>query len=307
MFLRTIVQICFTFLMLDLHRLATLREFAHRGTLAATAESLGYTASAVSQQLAALEREAGVPLTRRAGRVLRLTHAGERLVARAGEILAVVEVAEAELRSGSTPTGTVRLAVFQSAALTLVPRAVAALSASDPGIRVVVTESEPGAALAETWSRDYDLVVAEEYPHHSAPHYPGILRRPLAQDELRLAVGGPWVGASDVSDLSEAVWVMEPPGTGTRHFAEQTCRLAGFEPDVRYITPDLEAHVQLVRAGLAVAILPGLMASHAGMLEGTLPLAGAPLRTIFTAMRATSAKDGAVERVRHALEEAAQH
>ncbi|MDN4481991.1 LysR family transcriptional regulator [Demequina lignilytica] len=290
--------------MLDLVRLATLRELAQRGTVAAAADALGYTPSAVSQQLAALERQAGVPLTRRTGRGLRLTPAGERLVARAGELLATMEIAEAELRSGTAPAGTVRVAAFQSASLTIIPRAVAMLRETDPLIRTVVTESEPGAALAETWSRDYDLVVAEEYPHHSAPHYPGVMRRDLTRDELRLAVGGRWVTATSVAALVDAVWVMEPAGTGTRHFAEQTCRLAGFEPDIRFVTPDLQAHVQLVRDGLAVAILPGLMAEHAGLLEDTHPLPGAPLRTIFTAMRESTADDGAVDRVRRALEEA---
>ncbi|WP_062316575.1 LysR family transcriptional regulator [Demequina maris] len=292
--------------MLDLVRLVALRELALRGTIAAAADALGYTASAVSQQLAGLEREAGVPLTIRSGRRVILTPAGERLVGRTHELLDIMETAEDELSAASgRVTGTVRLAVFQSAALTLVTGALLRLRESHPGIRVKVTQTEPEEAFADTWAREYDLVVAEEYPHHSAPHYPGIVRRPLVRDELLLAVGGEWAGASSVADLAEAAWVMEPAGTATRHFAEQTCRVAGFEPDVRFESSDLQAHVQLIQKGLAVAILPGLMVAYAGIDARVLPLEGGPRRTVFTAMRASSRRDASVEAVRAALEASA--
>lgn len=289
--------------MLDLNRLAALRELSLRGTIAAAAEAMGYTPSAVSQQIAALEREAGVALTVRSGRTLVLTPAGQRLVARAHELLDTMERAEAELHDAAAQTtGTVRLAAFQSAALTLVPGALLRLRESHPGIRVVVTQSEPGAALADAWAREFDLVAAEEYPHHAAPHYPGVERRPLVSDELTLAVGGPWADARSILDLAAAPWVMEPSGTSSRHFAEQRCRVAGFEPDVRFETADLQAHVLLIRRGLAVGILPGLMADHAGLRDCTVPLEGPPRRTVFTAMRESSRLDPAVAAVRAALE-----
>ncbi len=289
--------------MLDLARLVALRELALRGTIAAAAEAMGYTPSAVSQQLTALEREAGVALTVRSGRSVVLTPAGQRLVTRAHQLLDTMELAEAELHElAAESIGTVRLAVFQSAALTLVPGALLRLRETHPRLRVHVTQSEPGAALADTWAREFDLVVAEEYPHHSAPHYPGVVRRPLVRDELRLAVGGAWSDAEGVSDLAAAAWVMEPAGTSTRHFAEQTCRVAGFEPDVRFETADLQAHVLLVQRGLAVALLPGLMVGHSGAQLRTVGLDGAPHRTVFTATRASSRLDPAVEAVRQALE-----
>ena len=283
-----------------------LREFAARGTLAATADAMGYSPSAISQQLSILEREAGVPLTVRAGRGLRLTAAGERLVARAEVILATLEIAQAELRSGAeTVDGTVRLAVFQSAALSLVPAALGILAAAHPALRVRVTQSEPGAALADTWARNFDLVVAEEYPHHSAPHYPGVDRRPLMSDEIRLCVGGMWSASTTLDALSDAPWVMEPEGTATRHFAEQACRTAGFEPDVRFETADLQAHVRYIQEGLAVGLLPGLMWSQTGREVTALPLLPVAERTIFTAARESSGHDAAIGAVRAALEDAA--
>ncbi|WP_062202282.1 LysR family transcriptional regulator [Demequina salsinemoris] len=292
--------------MLDPTRLAMLREFAHRGTIAAAAEAMGYTPSAVSQQLAALEREAGIPLTTRTGRRLRLTPAGVRLVARAEDILAAMDLAEAELKDSDTePSGTVRLAVFQSAALALVPGALLALRDAHPRVRVHVTQSEPGAALAETWTRDFDIVVAEEYPHHSAPHYPDMVRRPLLVDEIRLCVGGAWSDATRLSAVAQAPWVMEPRGTATRHFAEQACRVAGFEPDIRFESADLQAHAAYIAEGLAVGLLPGLMWTRPGFGAAARALAPAAHRTVFTAAREISAADPAVLAVRDALETAA--
>ncbi len=283
-----------------------LREFAVRGTIAAAATAMGYTPSAISQQLTALEREAGVPLTIRAGRGLRLTAAGERLVGRAETILATLEIAQAELRrDAETIEGTVRVAVFQSAALSLVPAALGALAVSHPSLRVHVTQSEPGAALADTWARNFDLVVAEEYPHHSAPHYEGIDRSPLMSDEIRLCIGGEWAAATTLAGVADAVWVMEPVGTATRHFSEQMCRSAGFEPDVRFETADLQAHVRFIEEGLAVGFLPGLMWSRSRLEPTSLPLLPLAERTIFTAARVSSRHDAAIGVVRAALEEAA--
>lgn len=283
-----------------------LREFSVRGTIAAAAAAMGYTPSAISQQLSILEREAGVPLTVRSGRRLRLTPAGERLVVHAETILATLEIAQAEIRGGAeTVEGTVRLAVFQSAALSLVPAALGMLSDAHPALRVLVTQSEPGAALADTWARNFDLVVAEEYPHHSAPHYQDIDRSPLMSDEIRLCIGGAWSGAGTLAEVADAAWVMEPEGTATRHFAEQACRAAGFEPGVCFVTADLQAHVRYVEAGLAVALLPGLMWSDSGPGITALPLSPVARRTVFTAARASSRGDAAIGAVRAALEGAA--
>lgn len=305
-FLSVLHHVCLTKRVLDLTRLRMLREFAARGTIAAAADAMGYTPSAISQQLAVLEREAGVRLTTRSGRRLRLTAAGERLVARADAVLATLEIAQAELRTGSESLdGTVRLAVFQSAALSLVPAALVALSAAHPALRVRVTQSEPGAALADTWARTFDLVVAEEYPHHSAPHYQGIDRRPLISDEIRLCVGGAWSSVTELDELAHAAWVMEPEGTATRHFAEQACRTAGFEPEIRFETADLQAHVRYIEAGLAVGFLPGLMWGPAGLQVSTRPLRPVARRTVFTAIRESSRHDAAIGAVRAALEGAA--
>src|SRR3954451_7799691 len=128
---------------LDVRRLRVLRELAERGTVVATAEALSFTPSAVSQQLAALEREAGVVLLEREGRRLQLTDAGRTLVAHADTVLAQLERAEADLHAGASEiSGTLNVAAFSSYARSLLPRAAAAMLAHER-LELHVRDAEP--------------------------------------------------------------------------------------------------------------------------------------------------------------------
>lgn len=292
--------------MLDLRRLVILREVAVRGTLAAAADALRYSPSAVSQQLSQLERETGTTLLRKVGRGVRLTPQALVLVEATAELLDTVERTEAALAASSTEVrGTVRVAVFQSAALALVPAALRAMRDAHPQVRVEVVQREPAQALRDTWARDFDLVVAEQYPAHAAPWLPGLDRRELVTDPLQLAL--PPGGVGDVplrtlADTAHVPWVMEPPGTASRHFGEETCRSVGFEPDVRYETADLQAQIRLVESGNAVAILPGLVWRGRSTTCRLVTLPGDPRRTVFTSRRDASAGAPAVEAFRGVLE-----
>ncbi|WP_250444987.1 LysR substrate-binding domain-containing protein [Actinotalea sp. C106] len=295
--------------MLDLRRLLILRELSIRGTLAAVAESMSYSPSAVSQQLSLLEKETGLELLRKAGRGVRLTPQAEVLVAAAGELLDVLERTEAAVQaSHSEVRGRVRVAVFQSAALALMPTALREMGRRHPQVRVEMVQREPEQALHETWARGFDLVVAEEYPAHAAPWWPGLDRRDLTQDAIRLALpslaDAPWP-VSDLADCQDLPWVMEPAGAASRHFAEQMCRSAGFEPDARYETADLQAQIRLVESGNAVALLPDLVWSGRTTTCRLLDLAGAPRRTVFTAQRASGLASPALDALRRILDEVA--
>lgn len=294
---------------LDVRRLVLLRELSVRGTVAAVAEALNFTPSAVSQQLAALEREAGVPLLRKAGRRLQLTPQADVLVAAAGEVLDTLERAQSALETTlTTVQGRVRVAVFQSAALALMPTALRTMAIEHPDVRVEMVQREPETALHETWARDFDMVIAEQYPAHAAPRFPGLERHDLTTDAVRLALP-PWDTALvHVTDLAEAAalpWVMEPRGTASRHFAEQVCRRAGFEPDVRYETADLQSQIRLIESGNAVALMPDLVWTGRETTCRLVDLPDAPRRTIFTAQRTASSDSPAVVTVRTALERAA--
>ncbi|MGO3146494.1 MAG: LysR substrate-binding domain-containing protein [Leucobacter sp.] len=294
--------------MLEMKRLRLLWEFSARGTVVAVAEALNYSPSAVSQQLSLLEREAGVPLMRKVGRTLELTAAAEALVGETEQLLAGLEHAEAALhRRHAEVSGTLRVAVFQTAVLSIMPQALHSLRSDYPLLRVEMVQYEPEIALRETWARGFDLVVAEQYPGHAAPHFAGLDREPLTSDSINLCVP-----ANDTDPAFEAVtsiehaaslpWVMEPRGAASRHWAEQACRVAGFEPDVRYETADLQAHVKLIESGNAVAILPGLVQIGSASKLREVPLAGDPRRTLFTAARAAGGSHPGIVAVREALQ-----
>lgn len=299
--------------MLEIRRLRLLRELSIRGTIAEVSDALSYSPSSVSQQLSLLEKETGVQLLRKVGRRLQLTPQAEVLVAHTDELLDSMERAEADLASTQPEiAGTVRMAVFQTAVLSLIPSMLRQLRANYPHLRVEMVQHEPETALRETWARDFDLVVAEQYPGHAAPHYAELDRKILTHDAIRLALPAHIEAMPDefhlVSSIEEAAplpWVMEPRGAASRHWAEQACRLAGFEPDVRYETADLQAHVRLVESGNAVALLPGLVWSARHPEIRLVDLPGAPRRTIFTSMRHSSAQHPGLIAVRNALHEQA--
>jgi DNA-binding transcriptional LysR family regulator len=291
--------------MLDVRRLRLLRELKIRGTLAEVAEALQYSPSSVSQQLALLEKEAGVELLRKTGRRVQLTPQAEVLVAHTAQLLETLEQAEAELAASlTTVTGTVRIAVFQSAALALMPDALTRMSSSYPEVRVEMTQREPETALHETWARDFDLVIAEQYPGHAAPRYAELDRVPLTSDAIRLAVPPPSPDRPAIRNLADTAglaWVMEPRGTASRHWAEQACRSAGFEPDVRFETADLQAQIRLIESGNAVALMPDLVWTGRKTSAQLLNLPGGPRRTVFTSVRRSGAERPAILAARQIL------
>src|SRR4051812_23391616 len=129
--------------MIDVRKLRLLRELRARGTVGAVAEALSFTPSAVSQQLAQLQREAGVPLTERVGRRLRLTDAGHRLADHAEALLERLEVAESELQSAAGAVrGPLRVAALQTPLMSIVPAALRLLRERHPGLRIELSELE---------------------------------------------------------------------------------------------------------------------------------------------------------------------
>jgi DNA-binding transcriptional LysR family regulator len=291
--------------MLDVRRLRLLRELKIRGTLAEVAEALQYSPSSVSQQLALLEKEVGVELLRKTGRRVQLTPQAEVLVAHTAQLLETMEQAEADLAASlTTVTGTVRIAVFQSAALALMPDTLSRMATVYPEVRIEMTQREPETALHETWARDFDLVIAEQYPGHAAPRYPELDRIRLTTDAIRLAVPPEAAGQPPITsleDTAELAWVMEPRGAASRHWAEQACRSAGFEPDVRFETADLQAQIRLIESGNAVALMPDLVWTGRSTTAQLLDLPGSPRRTVFTSVRRSSAQRPAILAARETL------
>lgn len=239
--------------MLDPRKLAVLREFHARGTVARAAEALSFTPSAVSQQLAAVEREAGVELFRHVGRKLELTDAGLLLVERADELLAHIERVEAELATHSG--GTVRVAAFQTALRFMVMPVLDRLPAD---VRVELVEAEAEASLPLLAQGALDVVVAEEYEHAPRAHMPRIRRDYLEPDEMVLAVAASRRGPLTLEALRDASWATAREGTAYADMLARLCRLEGFEPEVRHRVNDMQLLIDLVADGRAVALLPAL-------------------------------------------------
>jgi DNA-binding transcriptional LysR family regulator len=291
---------------LDVRRLRVLRELADRGTIAATAESLGYTPPAVSQQLAALEREVGVALLEPNGRGRRLTDAGRELVARTEAILREIEVAEAALeRSQTTVSGVLRTGSFSSALREVLTPAIAAATAAHPDLEVVSEELEPEDSLPMLKRRELDLVLAQEYPF--APVSPDVAleRVPLLGDPVRLALpaerGVPDDEPVDLATLATEPWIAGRDGTWCHLVVLHATRAAGFEPRLAHRTNDFSVSYSLVGRGLGVALIPSL----AGPPPPTVKLyeiEGQQLeRRIYAAVRAGSAERPAIAALLTAL------
>jgi DNA-binding transcriptional LysR family regulator len=250
---------------LDLRRLRLLRELETRGTLGAVATALGYSPSAVSQQLAVLEREAGTRLIEKAGRGVRLTDAGHLLAQHAAVLLAAADAARADLAALTGDVrGTVRVGGLQSATRRVLVPAVARLLGEHPHLRVEVSELELEQALPELRLGRLDLVVSDEYEGHPRPRPAGLGFRPLLREPLRLVLPAAHPaaapdGAVPIAALREDVWTTSAAGTGHHALVVGSCRsLGGYEPDLRHRSNDADVQLELVRAAGAVALMPAL-------------------------------------------------
>jgi DNA-binding transcriptional LysR family regulator len=285
--------------MLDVHRLRLLRELSHRGTIAAVAQALSFTPSAVSQQLSTLEREAGVPLLTRTGRRVSLTPAGSDLVRHTEAVLEHLARAEAELaRARTGPAGPVRIGSYPTAARAVIPAALAALERAHPQLEPRVTELDPAEVPAALRAADLDIALIHAYDFVPAPAEPGLTSRELFTEPLYLAAPAP--GA--IADHCRSPWIVSPSGTLCRTMAERACETAGFSPRVRHEVDDFATVLALVTLGQGVAIVPhlGALAPPDGVALTRLPT----FRRTHIAFRTGADDHPAIAAVAHALHEA---
>lgn len=241
--------------MLDVRKLRLLRELAHRQTIAAVAEAMNYTPSAVSQQLSALEREAGVPLLERTGRRVTLTPAALTLVDHTETILATLERAAADLtRATEQLAGTLRIGAFPSAVPTILTPALIALTGQHPGLEVVVTELDPATAPAALRTEAVDVALVQEYDHVPVPPDPALDTDPLLAETIYLAA----LDDDPLPQHRDAPWIAGTPGTLCHAMTIRVCEAAGFTPRIRHHVDDFSAVLALVAAGHGVSLVPEL-------------------------------------------------
>jgi DNA-binding transcriptional LysR family regulator len=249
----------------DLRRLRMLHELEERGTLAAVATALGYTPSAISQQLSVLEKEVGVRLLDKAGRGVRLTDAGRVLSQHAGVLLAAADAARADLAALTGEVrGTVRAGGLQSATRRVLIPAVARMLVDHPQVRLEISELELEQALPELRLGTLDLVISDEYDGHPRPRPAGLDFEPLHEEPLKLVLPAAHPcarqdGPVAVTALRDDVWVASATGTGHHALVVGTCRsLGGYEPDLRHRSNDADVQLELVRSTGAVALMPAV-------------------------------------------------
>ncbi|MFI0357215.1 LysR family transcriptional regulator [Actinomadura sp. 9N407] len=249
--------------MLDLGRLRMLRELKLRGTVGAVADALGYSPSAVSQQLAQLQREVGAELVERVGRRLRLTEAGEVLAGHAEALLTQAQRAEEEaLAASGKVAGVVRVVGFQTALLHVLAPALPGLRAAYPDLTVDVLDEEFHRVLEALVLHEIDVVMTDEYSHLPRPRRPELTAEPLVTERMRLALPEAEVHGDDpvrIAGLADRSWVAGHVGTNHADLLERTCvELGGFRPRIRFRSNDFMVLFAMVAHGEAVCLVPDL-------------------------------------------------
>ncbi|WP_092628240.1 LysR substrate-binding domain-containing protein [Actinopolyspora mzabensis] len=250
--------------MVDPRYIGVFHEVVRTGSYTAAARSLGYSQPAVSQQMRALERALGTPLFLRASGGLELTEAGRILAGHADSVVEDLTAAAnkitavRELRRGS-----VRLCAFPSASATLVPSAVARITASHPELRIQLSEAEPPDSLEALRRGECDVALAFSYPDIEEPAGNDITGTDVLDDPMVavLPVAHPLAERESVAlrELAGQRWIAGCPRCRD-HFL-RSCESAGFEPDVAFTTDDNLAVQGLVAAGVGIALMPSLVLS----------------------------------------------
>jgi DNA-binding transcriptional LysR family regulator len=265
--------------MIDVRRLRLLLELTRRGTVTAVAEALAYTPSAVSQQLAALEREAGVPLLERSGRRVALTPAGTVLAGYAESVLATLEEASAALAATRDAlTGPLRIGAFPSAARVILPPALVALGRDHPALDLMVTELDPADVPDALHSGALDVALTFVYDYVPTTPDPALDTEPLLEEVVYLATADAGQAnieertrtgeRTSIEDWRDAPWIAGSPGTLCHSLIIRACEAQGFTPRIRHYADDFGTVLALVAAGQGVSLVPqlGLTVAPSGVV-----------------------------------------
>ncbi|MDQ1541020.1 MAG: hypothetical protein QOH29_1746 [Actinomycetota bacterium] len=296
---------------IDPKRLRVLREVGVRGTVTSAASGLHLTPSAVSQQIAALSRDLGVPLLEKTGRGVRLTGQAQVILTHATVVQAQFERARADLAAfGDGQIGRVSVAGFSTGISGLIAPAMHQLRTTRPGIALTAVEMEPPDVFTRLDRGELDVVVAVDYrktPPRTDPHY---YRVDLLADLMDVALPADHLLAErssvELTELAREIFVTASPGSSCSEVTLAVCAAAGFSPDVRHYSTDWHAVAALVSVGAGVALIPRLAQplEYPGMV--IRPISGQrAARNIFAAVRSGAQDDPVVSATLEALREVA--
>lgn len=299
--------------MLDLDRLVVFREVAERGSFSAAAAELGYTQSAVSHQVARLERQLGVSLLARGRRPVRTTPAGDRLLTHTEALIGAANAAERELREhAELEAGLLRIGAFLSACATFMPKAIGSFSARHPGVEIRLNQEEPPLALRELIAGDIDVAVVFEEHDPSPEPDPRLEAVALREDVYRIVLPPEHrlarrarLGFGDLEGERFVAPRAEGAGLAYRGLISRHCAEHGFEPEFAYTVSDVTVARAFVAAGLAVGVMPDMTIGRPRSDVEVRPITGfEPFRTIearWMAGTRTAAIEPFVEVLRKAV------
>ncbi|GLU49192.1 LysR family transcriptional regulator [Nocardiopsis ansamitocini] len=286
--------------MLDLDRLRALNAVAEYGSVSAAAEILGITTSAVSQQIAKLERETSSRLLERNGRGVRLTDAAQLLVGHAERILSMVAEAEADLEAqrGSV-VGTIKIAAFATASRGIMPTMLTGIAHIHPQLTVELHECDPKTALPQVLRGDFDVAVVQDWKNSPLPFPDGLQKLHLLDDPAEVALpaghslaGREWLA---VTDLAQEKWVGAPPGDICHAWLSHTLRHGGVEPKIAHFSSEYPTQLALVATGLGVAVLPRLGRDLLPPGVVTVPVKPRLVRHVYVVWRTEAGRRPAVQ------------
>jgi DNA-binding transcriptional LysR family regulator len=292
--------------MLDLERLRALHAVATHGTVSAAAEALHVTTSAVSQQVAKLERETGQKLFERNGRGVRLTDAAELLVGHAGRILSLVEEAQADLEAHrGVVVGELTVASFPTAVRGLAPGALALLRREHPQLRILLSESDPTESIPRALRGDLDMAIVQDWDNDPLALPEGLTRGMICVDiaDAALPADHPLAYRKDIAlkDLAGDRWISSTPGSICHEWLTHTLRSAGLEPVIDHSVYEYATQLSLVAAGLGDAILPRLGRCDVPESVRIVPLRPALTRRVYAVWRTEAARRPAIRATLEAL------
>lgn len=285
--------------MLDLARLRALHAVSVHGSVGAAATALGYTPSAVSQQIAKLERETRTTLLERQGRGVALTEEARHLASTAQELMAIGERAETELEERrGLPAGRLTIAAFASAARGLLPGVLADLARLHPALDARMSEIEPHLSVDLVTKGAVDMAVVHDWDIAPLPTPPGIEQAVIGDDccDLVVPAGHRLAGRASVrrEELKGERWIAQPPGLVCHEWLVRTLREAGCEPDIAHTAEENPTLVALVAAGLGIALIPRLGRGPIPDGAVTVRLDPLPVRRLYALWRAGASRRPAI-------------
>ncbi|MFC5909534.1 LysR family transcriptional regulator [Streptacidiphilus monticola] len=285
--------------MMDLGRLRALHAVAVHGSVGRAAAALGYTPSAISQQITKLERETRTPLLEKRGRGVVLTDAAQALADSARQILALVEQAEVELeQQRGTVSGRLFLAAFATAARGLLPGVLADLSARFPELELRLLESDPYLMADMVARGEVDLAVVQDWANTPLSVPEGVAKQPLGLDVVDLLMHRqhPLAELAEVpvEKLSGQRWISIPPGNICYDWLVRTMREVGEDPDIRYQVGEFETQIALIASGLGLGLVPRLGRGALPPDVVARPVVPEPHRRVFALWRAHASRRPAI-------------